>query len=40
VVGTSIRNAHPHMGPPESSVPIGLEFVVVLVERGGARSHA
>jgi hypothetical protein len=28
------------MGPPESSVPIGLGLVVVLVERGGARSHA
>jgi len=34
------RNAHPHMGLLESSLPIGLALVVVLVERGGARSHA
>jgi hypothetical protein len=31
---------HPHMGPPESSVARGLALVVVLVGRGGARSHA
>jgi hypothetical protein len=39
-VGT-LRFAHPHMGPLESSILTGaLGFILVAWRSGGARSHA